>query len=355
MTLRNAVPHPEWIFEHALSGTESPQAAPGFVRGVKAPTGWSRAGASCRPMFLPHPAARGIFKDVSNESERRRAKRASVRPVAEGTRAVTEGPARSPAQVSRTDLDRVIRRAAELQLQEAPDDGGSLSEDEVLRIGREVGLDVAHVRRALGEVRAEALVPALPPDGGPLRKLVGEGHVRVDRVVPGDAAEVEERLVRWFSEAESLDVVRRRAGVSIWEPAEGIIAHLQRGLKWQGQRYELAQSKQVELSVQGLEKGFSLVTLTLDARNLRSEHGGGYIGGLAATGAVFAAIGTASFLAPVAVAGVAVLGGIVGGLGGVGAGRHAYRSRQERLRLAAEGLLDRLERGALVLPPRRRA
>src|SRR5690606_25215619 len=141
-----------------------------------------------------------------------------------------------PLPVSRADLDRVIRRAAELQLQEAGDDGGELSEAEVLRIGREVGLDTGHLRRALGELRAESLVPTLPPDDGPLRRLVGDGRVRVDRVVPGEAAEVEERLVRWLSGAESLHAVRRRAGFSLWEPAEGFIAQIQRGMKWQGQR-----------------------------------------------------------------------------------------------------------------------
>src|SRR5690606_8651401 len=104
-----------------------------------------------------------------------------------------------PLPVSRADLDRVIRRAAELQLQEGGDDGGELTEAEVLRTGREVGLEMGHLRRALGELRAESLVLTLPPDEGPLRRLVGEGRVRVDRVVPGEAAEVEERLVRWLA------------------------------------------------------------------------------------------------------------------------------------------------------------
>ena len=134
---------------------------------------------------------------------------------------------RPSVQLTRTDLDRVIRRAVELQFEEGTDEGGNLSEEEVLRIGGEVGLAPAHVRRALGELRAEAMVPQLPPDGGLLRKLIGAGLVRADRVVPGGAEEVEELLVGWLSGMESLTAIRRRAGISIWEPSEGFVAQLQ--------------------------------------------------------------------------------------------------------------------------------
>jgi len=256
-------------------------------------------------------------------------------------------------QLSRTDLDRVIRRAVELQFQETPDDGGTLSDEEVLRIGREVGLGPEHVRRALGELRAEALVPALLADTGVLRKLIGEGRIRAERVVPGDAATVEERMVRWLSGAESLHSVRRRAGVSLWEPAEGIVANLQRGLKWGGQRYELALARQIELSVQSLEDGFSLVTLTADVRNLRAEHGGVAIGVSAAVGAG-AAIAVASvLLPPIGIVAGAVAGLVAGGAGGTVIGRSSFHQKAERVRLALEGLLDRLERGELVKIPKR--
>ena len=260
---------------------------------------------------------------------------------------------RRSAPLSRVDLDRVIRRAAELQFQEAPDDGGLLSEEEVLRIGGEVGLDPSHMRRALGEVRAAALVPALPPDNGPLRRLVGEARVRADRVVPGDASAVEDRLVAWLSGQESLHAVRRRAGLSLWEPAEGMVAQLQRGLKWGGQRYELAQAKQIELSVQALEDGFSLVTLTVDVRNLRMEQGGVAIGALASVGATVAVVATLTILPPVGVVAAGVAGAGLAGMGGAAVGRSTFHQKAERVRLAAEGLLDRLERGELVRPPKR--
>ncbi len=263
-----------------------------------------------------------------------------------------------PVHLSRSELDRVIRRAAELQFSEGSEaeDEADLSEDEVLRIGKEVGLAPSHVRRALGELRAAALVPALPPDDGPLRSLVGPARMRAERVVPGDATEVEERMVRWLADVESLHAVRRRAGISLWEPAQGFVAQLQRGIKWGGQRYELAQAKQIELSVQSLEEGFALVTLTVDLTNQRLEQGAGAIGGLAAGGAVLGTVLTATVTAfpPMAVVAVGLAAAGVAGAGGVALGRATYRQRAERVRLASEGLLDRLERGDLVKPRKRR-
>ena len=263
-----------------------------------------------------------------------------------------------PVQLNRSELDRVIRRAVELQFREGTEDEGetALSEDEVLRIGREVGLDASHVRRALGELRAEALVPALPPDEGVLRRFIGSAHVRAERVVPGAADEVEERVVQWLADVESLHAVRRRAGVSLWEPAEGFLAQLQRGLKWGGQRYELAQAKRIELSVQKLEEGYALVTLTVDLTNIRVEQGAGAAGGSAAGGAVVASVltVTATALPPAAVVACGLGGAVLAGTGGLAIGRATFRQQRERVRLAAEGLLDRLERGELVKPAKRR-
>ena len=262
-----------------------------------------------------------------------------------------------PVHLNRSELDRVIRRAAELQLQEGSEaDESTLSEDEVLRIGKEVGLAPSHMRRALGELRAEAMVPALPPDDGLLRDLVGPARIRAERVIPGDATEVEERVVRWLADVESLHAVRRRAGVSLWEPAEGFLAQLQRGLKWGGQRYMLAEAKQVELSVQSLEDGYALVTLTVDLTNHRLEQGAGAMGGFAAGGAVLGSVLTASLTAfpPLAIAAVGVAAAGAAGAGGLAVGRATYRQKAERVRLASEGLLDRLERGDLVKPPKRR-
>lgn len=257
-------------------------------------------------------------------------------------------------QVSREELDRIIRRAAELQFHASDGPTDELPESEVIRIGHEVGLDPQHMRRAMEEARADALAPDLPPDTSLLRRAIGQGRIQLRRVVPGPTAEVEAQLVARLRDRESLHPVRQRGGVSIWEPAEGFLPQLQRGLKWKGHRYDLARARQIEVTVLALEEGFSLVTLTLDLRNLRAEHGGGYLGGFAGLGgAAGVAFGVAGLsFPPLGVVALAGAGAAVGAAGGVPAGRKAYRDQAERVRLSAEGLLDRLERGDLQANPR---
>jgi len=274
-----------------------------------------------------------------------------------------------PSSLTRADLDRVIRRAIELQLrQDEPGSGtptggepgsDTLSVDEVLRIGRDVGIAEAHMQRALGEVRAAALTPALPPDEGLARRLFGEGRVRVERAVSGSPAAVEERVTTWLDTVESLHCVRRRSGVSLWEPAEGLVAQLQRALKWGGQRYDLARARRVELSVQGLEEGYALVVVTADLRNVRAEQGGvlsvalGLAGAVALGVATVGAVGSGVLVLPPVAAGAGALAGAAaGGVGGVLLGRGQLAKEIERVRLGAEGLLDRLERDELDLPDR---
>lgn len=247
-------------------------------------------------------------------------------------------------------LQDVIRRAAELQLGEGEGSREVLSSAEILRIGSEVGLEPRHVRRALAEVRAESLLPEAPEDRGMPRRLWGDAVVRASRAVPGPPGEVQDRVEEHFRSRESLQSVRRRHGRSLWEPAGSLVSKMQRALDVGGRGYELAEGRQVELAVSELEEGWSLVTLTVDLRNQRTEHGVGWLTGSvvgAAPAAVVAtaALGVTPFLAipalAAAAAGVASLGG-----------RWSVRRKRERLELVLQGLLDRLEQGD-ALEPRR--
>jgi hypothetical protein len=287
---------------------------------------------------------------VPPEADSRREKHLPARKPARDLERQVPGERRVP----REELDRIIRRAAELQFHASDGPTEELPESEVVRIGREVGLDTQHVRRAMEEARADALAPDLPPDTSLLRRAIGPGRIQLRRVVPGPPAEVETQLVTRLRDRESLHPVRHRGGVSIWEPAEGFLPQLQRGLKWKGHRYDLARARQIEVTVLALEEGFSLVTLTLDLRNLRAEHGGGYLGGFAALGGgAGVAVGIAGLSFPLlGVVALAGAGAGLGAAGGVPAGRKAFRDQAERVRLSAEGLLDRLERGDLQPRPR---
>ena len=249
----------------------------------------------------------------------------------------------------RADLDRVIRRAAELQSleSEAGDRAGEgMSEDEILRIGAEVGLEVSHMRRALGELRAEQLTPALPAEEGILARVVGPARVQAARAIPGTAADLSLRLHDWLRRNESLTPLRERLGSSLWEPNQGFTAQIQRGINLGGRNFELARGKSLEVSVVDMEAGWVLVTLVSDLSNMRTEHGLGWGLGLG-LGSLGAGVGVAAVVAfpPVAIVGTAIAAGMAGGAAGATLARHTLAPARARMAVALEGLLDRCERG----------
>ena len=249
----------------------------------------------------------------------------------------------------RADLDRVIRRAAELQFQEseAGDRAGEgMSEAEILRIGQEVGLEPSHMRRALGELRAEQLTPALPAEEGVLARVVGPSRVQAARAIPGAAADLSPRLHDWLRRNESLTPLRERMGSSLWEPNQGFTAQIQRGIYLGGRKFELARGNSLEVSVVELEAGWVLVTLVSDLSNVRTEHGLGWGLGLG-LGSLGAGVGVAAVVAfpPVAIVGTAIAAGMAGGAAGATLARHTLAPARARMAVALEGLLDRCERG----------
>lgn len=261
------------------------------------------------------------------------------------------GPA--PGRISPAQLERVIRRAADLQMGAGEGEGaGELDEAEVVRIGEEVGLDPRHVRQALAEVRAESLLPDMPEGPEIATRVWGPGLVRESRVVPGGRGEVEAKLDRHFREVELLKRVRSRPGRSLWEAAGGLVSTMQRAMDVGGRGYELAKARSVELSVEPLEPGRCLVTLTADLRNARGQ-------AAAASYTVGSLVGAAGAIFLVAAGGPELpllLGSAAAGapaLGGATWATHAYvKKRLGRVRLVLQGILDRLEQGVDPAPAR---
>ncbi|MCG8468144.1 MAG: hypothetical protein MJB57_08025 [Gemmatimonadetes bacterium] len=254
---------------------------------------------------------------------------------------------RSPGDVAVTQeqLERVIRRASDLQFRSSTSVGGTLQPNDVVQIGAEVGLDERHVRQALAEVQAASLIPSPPEDDGFVRKFIGSAIVRASRVVPGDQGHVERNLDVYLKEKELLKQVRSRPGRSLWEPAAGLVSQMRRAMDVGGHGYMLAKARSVQVAIEPLESGWSLVTITADIGNIRGEHAGGFVfgfgfGGIAA--GVGLAVATGGGILP-------ILGAVAVASGAVGAAtwgaRASVRKQHERMELALQGLLDRLERG----------
>lgn len=243
--------------------------------------------------------------------------------------------------VTREQLERVILRASDLQFRRSRPDAGELRSGEVVQIGAEVGIEERYIRQALAEVEAASLVPDAPADEGLARRIAGPAIVSTSRVVPGSPAEVEANLEAYLRHEELLRQVRSRSGGSRWEPGTGLVHQMRRAFDVGGRRYTLARARDLRIRVAALESGWSLVTLTADIGNLRTEHLAGWLAGVGLAGVGLFVAAEAGVL-PL-LGGLAILSGFAAVA--TASARAGVRKAGQRTRLALEGLLDRLERG----------
>lgn len=240
-----------------------------------------------------------------------------------------------PARIDRAALDRIIQRAAELQTGER-DLGDEMTEDQVLALGRDVGIPARYLQQALIEER----VRTAPAESRWLDRSIGSAAVAADRVVMGSADQHEHQLLSWMERTEYLVVQRHQGGRISWEQMGGIQAALRMSASaiTGGARSMLGKAGQVTATITPLEAGYCHVQLSADLRSTRSA----YVGGAAALVTVGAA----------ATAVLGVLGAFplvlllplpVSMAAGYAATR-PYGGTAERVRLGLERALDQLER-----------
>jgi len=194
-----------------------------------------------------------------------------------------------PAElISRAALERIIQRAAELQAAER-DIGDGLTKDEVLALGQDVGIPTRYLQQALLEEQTRSVIEE---GRGTLAWLTGPTRLSAARVAPGDRAAILKALGGWMEDEELLQVKRRHADRTSWEPKVGAFASIQRALGAKGKSYALARAAEVGGQVTELEPGFCHVQLVANVQNLRRARliGAGALaaaaGGAVALGAV---------------------------------------------------------------------
>src|SRR5690349_13261719 len=123
---------------------------------------------------------------------------------------------KSPAKIDRAALERVLARAAELQagMGDAPEE---ITEDQLIELGKEVGLSAQHLRQALAEDRTRSNVP--DAERGLSASLFGPSRVAASRTVPGNARDVLASIDGWMRKQELLVVKRHHADRIVWEPS----------------------------------------------------------------------------------------------------------------------------------------
>lgn len=242
----------------------------------------------------------------------------------------------TPPRIDRAALERIIQRAAELQTSER-DLADELTPDQVLALGREVGIPQQYLQRALLEERTRLVT--VEPAGG-WERLAGPPRVMAQRTVQGDVSSAEAALVEWLEEKELLCVQRRQPGRITWEPLGGMAAALRRStaaFSRGSAALLLSRADTVSATVIALEPGWCHVSLTAEARKARAEYvgGGAALAGAGVLGAGLMVVLGA--LLPVALLPVPVALGV-----GYGVARQ-YRPALARLQLGLERALDNLE------------
>jgi hypothetical protein len=259
---------------------------------------------------------------------------------------MTGGP---PARIDRAALERILQRATELQAAEH-DVGENISPDELITLGRDVGIPARYLQQAMLEERSRV---ELGTPSGVLNRAVGPRTVSTQRVVQGDVERVQLGLISYMEEQELLCIQRRQPGRVSWEPIGGFQAAIRRSTAAVagGKRpYMLAKAATVHATFTALEAGYVHVTLAADLGGTRSA----YLGGAAALGSIGVAgaiiLLTLGAFPVIAIAPVALGAGL-----GFGTARQ-YQPVAERTLLGLERALDHLEQGGVKprheLPPK---
>jgi hypothetical protein len=145
------------------------------------------------------------------------------------------------SDLPRTALERVLARAAELQTTTSTEPGEVISEERLVEIAGEVGLDVAHVRQAIAEERAQLTVK--DPGTGMLLASLGPAVVSAQRTVTGTPDDILRRLEAWLPRNEFLTPVRRAGDRMVWEPRRDPVGNVLRSLGGGGRRFVISATR----------------------------------------------------------------------------------------------------------------
>ncbi len=235
--------------------------------------------------------------------------------------------------LDRAALERVLARAAELQAVSG-EPADMMTDDQILDLGKEVGLSPQVLRQALAEERTRRDHPQAR------RLLSGSTVVTAERTVRGTAENVFTALDVWMQKEEWLQIKRQFPDRLVWEARRDFEGGVRRLLNVGGRGYALSKATDVGATVVPADEGRVLVRLDADLTSARHAALGGMagavVGGVATSGVLLAL----HFAALVAAGPIVLLTGI-----GYFAARNTLVAKASRVHLALEQMLDRLERG----------
>jgi len=249
-------------------------------------------------------------------------------------------PSRPPTSLDRSALERVLARAAELQGKtgDAGDPAEEFTEEQLIELGKEVGLTPQHLRQALAEERTRSVLPE--EEGGVASRLFGPARISAARTVPGRASDILAGIDAWMQRQELLIVKRHHAERIVWEARQDFLVGVKRALRVGGRDYALSRAFEVSATAIAVDDKRVHVALEADFRTQRRS-----AVAQSAGGAVFGAAIAGSLLVIGAFPIVALAPAVIAPVIGVTGARMMHGHVVTRAQLALEQLLDRLERG----------
>lgn len=268
------------------------------------------------------------------------------------------------SDVPRQVLERVLARASELQTQSSSDPVETISEERLLEIAREVGLDVQHVRQALAEERAQLLLPGVAgglvpaPEESPALADYGPAVVSAQRTVRGSPAEVLQRIEQYLPRNEYLTPVRRTGDRMVWEPRRDPMGNLLRSFGGGGRTFDLVRTDQLVVTATAVDaertvlRFDAVVAGSRKSARTTSQIVTGVMGLLVLLGSL--PVFLISTILPAVAAGLVaflvLVGGAVSWFTWRGM-RSQFRSMIGRVQTRLESLLDDEEQGRLKASP----
>jgi len=241
-----------------------------------------------------------------------------------------------PEQLSRKQVELILRRTAELeQREETALDG--LTPQDLERVADELGMSKVALHQALAESRAGVLAPE--EERTLADRFFGRGIIEARRFVPGNAQYVR-AAVDHFLQEQGFQLKRNLGHAQIWEAGRDWWTRMRRAFR--AGAYRLPRDVEIEVCVTDVPGGPQpvLVALRVDAMRARATRVGAATASVIAGTAVVAA---GALMLPMPVEIFAVAGGGLAGLGGTWLSRSSYRDERERLSVAVERFLDFLE------------
>ncbi|CAN5563316.1 hypothetical protein BH11MYX1_BH11MYX1_54140 [soil metagenome] len=241
-----------------------------------------------------------------------------------------------PEQLTRKQVELVLRRAAELeQRDETALD--TLTPQDLEGVADELGMSQVALHQALAESRAGALVA--DEERTVLDRLFGRRIIEARRFVPGEAASLR-IAVDQFLQAQGFVLKRNLGHAQLWEAGRDLRTRMRRALR--AGAYRLPRDIEIEVRITGVPGGPHpvLVALRVDATRARTTRVGAAAASWIAAALV---IGGGALVLPMPTELLAIGGGGLAGVGGSWLSRSNYRDECERLTVAVERFLDFLE------------